>query len=170
MVTVQAAVAILLLATGTDAPVAEAPTVRLAVWAVEAVKAAPEAPKTFTGLPSEVRDAVQDLDYTEFRLLGQQRELTRLDEAATIALPGPYTLQLRPEDVDENGRVRLHARVVLRTRLPDGTERKRTALDTRSQVQPGTHLSLAGLRLPAADGRERHLVVIIAAEPAEPRG
>lgn len=104
------------------------------------------------GLES-VRRALADLDFDTFYKIQNAQLPCPYGEEQKIYINKRYTLYITPESVRDDGRIRLRARVTMRSR--DGT-RDVDALDTTLLIAPGGHLNLGGMKL-----EQGELIVVI---------
>lgn len=107
------------------------------------------------GLES-VRRALADLDYDTFYKIQSAELPCPYGEEQKVYVTDRYTLYMTPVSVRDDGRIRLRARITMKSR---DKEREVNALDTTLLIAPGTHLNLGGMRLD-----EGELIVVISAK------
>lgn len=100
---------------------------------------------------SKVRAAISGLDYDSFYKVRSADVPVPYGEEARIYIDDQYTLYITPLSVTEDGRIRIKARITMKSK---GKTVK--ALDTTLTMTPGSRLNLGGLRLASGE-----LVVVI---------
>ena len=95
------------------------------------------------GLES-VQRALGSLDFDTFVRVQSADIPCAYGQEQAIIINQKYTLYITPVSQQEDGRVRLRARITALSR--DGNQ-KLNALDTTLQIKPGMQLNLGGLRL-----------------------
>lgn len=90
----------------------------------------------------QVRRAVSGLDYDSFYKIRSADVPVPYGEEAKIYIDGKYTLYVTPLSVMADGRIRIKARITMKSK-----EKTVRALDTTLTMMPGSHLNLGGLRL-----------------------
>jgi hypothetical protein len=128
--------------------------VTLSVVSVEARREA--RPEKFFGPGLEsVKRALVALNFDTFNRVSSAELPVPYGTEQQIFINKKYTLFVEPVSQTDDGRVRLRARVTMKSR--DGTKTA-DAIDTTLLIKPGTHLNIGGLRL---DSGELILVVSV---------
>ena len=130
--------AVSLVAAGDEVP---GTPLQVAVVAIQA-KNEGRASKHFGPGLEQVRRAVSGLDYDSFYKLRSADLPVPYGEEAKIYIDGQYTLYVTPLSVMKDGRIRIRARITMKSK-----EKTIKALDTTLRMMPGSHLNLGGLRL-----------------------
>ncbi len=99
----------------------------------------------------QVRGAVSGLDYDSFYKLSSTDIPVSYGDEATIYIDAQYTLYITPLSVTGDGRIRIKARITMKSKA-----KTVKALDTTLTMKPGSHLNLGGLRLSSGE-----LIVVI---------
>ena len=123
---------------------------QVSVVAVQAINEG-RASKHFGPGLSQVRHAIAGLDYDSFYKVRSADLPVPYGEEAKIYIDDQYTLYITPLSVTEDGRIRIKARITMKSK---GKTVK--ALDTTLTMTPGSRLNLGGLRLASGE-----LVVVV---------
>jgi len=91
-----------------------------------------------------VQRALAGLDFDTFVRVQSAEIPSPYGQEQTIHINTKYTLHVTPVSLQDDGRVRLRARITAKSR--DGSQTV-NALDTTLQIKPGMQLNLGGLRL-----------------------
>ena len=91
-----------------------------------------------------VQRALGGLDFDTFVRVQSAEIPSPFGEEQTIRINAKYTLHITPVSQQEDGRVRLRARITAVSK--DGSQTV-NALDTTLQIKPGMQLNLGGLHL-----------------------
>jgi len=138
---------------GADEHVPSEP-VTLSVVAVEASnQGRPQ--KTFGPGLDSVQRALIGLSFDTFNRVSSAEMPVPYGTEQQIFINAKYTLYVQPVSQADDGRVRIRARVTMKSR--DGTKTA-NAIDTTLLITPGTHLNIGGLKL---DTGELILVVSV---------
>ena len=140
-------------AAGGDVP---AEPLQVAVVAVQAKNEGRVAKHFGAGL-SKVRPAIKGLDYDSFYKIRSADVPMPYGEEAKIFIDDRYALYITPLSVTEQGRIRIRARITMKSK--DKTVK---ALDTKLTMTPGSSINLGGLRLKSGE-----LIIVISVRPAE---
>ncbi len=133
-------VAVSLLAADDNVP---AEPVSVTMVAVQATREG-HAEKSFGPGLESVQRALTGLDFDTFVRVQSAEIPSPYGEEQTIHINPKYTLHITPVSQQDDGRVRLRARITAKSR--DGSQTV-NALDTTLQIKPGMQLNLGGLRL-----------------------
>lgn len=95
-----------------------------------------------------VQRALTGLDFNTFTRVQSAEVPSAYGKEQAIIINQKYTLYITPVSQQDDGRVRLRARITAVTK--DGKQTV-NALETTLQIKPGTYLNLGGLRLDAGE-------------------
>ena len=136
---------------GVDEHVPSEP-VTISMVAVEARREG-RAQKSFGPGLESVQRALAGLSFDTFSRISAAELPVEYGTEQLIQVNTKYALYVEPVSQTDDGRVRIHARVTMKSR--DGT-RTVDALDTTLLIKPGTHLNLGGLKLDTGE-----LIVVV---------
>ena len=125
--------AVSIIAAGDEVPSAP---LQVSVVAVQA-KNEGRATKHFGPGLEQVRGAVSGLDYDSFYKVRSADVPAPYGEEARIYIDGQYTLYITPLSVTGDGRIRIKARITMKSKA-----KTVKALDTTLTMKPGSHLNL----------------------------
>lgn len=120
---------------GTDTP-----DLSLHFWEVEAVQV-DGAAKDYDAGCSAIRDALDDLPFTQFKMLSDKKMKLQAGKENRLALSTAYSLCLRYEGQDDSGRARLAVTVELTEGSPG-----RKVVETVLLLAPNRKARIGGLR------------------------
>lgn len=118
---------------------------QVAVVAVQAKNEGRSAKHFGEGL-AKVRKAIKGLNYDSFYKIRSADVPVPYGEEAKIFIDEQYALYVTPLSVTEEGRIRLRARIMMKSK---GKTIK--ALDTKLTMTPGSSANLGGLRLKSGE-------------------
>ncbi len=136
--------AVSLLAADEKVPAQPASVTMVAVQATREGRAQ----KSFGPGLESVQRALAGLDFDTFARVQSAEIPSPYGEEQTIHINAKYTLHITPVSQQDDGRVRLRARITAVSR--DGSQTV-NALDTTLQIKPGMQLNLGGLRLESGE-------------------
>lgn len=136
---------------GADERVPSEP-VTISVVSVEARREG-RAQKSFGPGLESVQRALTSLSFDTFTRISSAELPVAYGSEQPILINSRYTLFVKPVSQTDDGRVRIRARITMKSR--DGT-RTADAIDTTLLIQPGTHLNLGGLKLDSGE-----LIVVV---------
>ena len=136
-----------------DAP---AEPLQVSVVAVQAKNEGRGAKHFGDGL-AKVRPAIKGLDYDSFYKLRSADVPIPYGEEAKIFIDDRYALYITPLSVTEEGRIRIRARIMMKSK-----DKSVKALDTKLTMTPGSSANLGGLRLKSGE-----LIIVLSVRPGK---
>lgn len=94
----------------------------------------------------EVRTAISGLNYDSFYKVRSADVPAPYGEETKIFIDEQYTLYVTPVSVSADGRIRIRARITMKS-----DQKTIKALDTTLTMMPGSRLNLGGLRLKSGE-------------------
>jgi hypothetical protein len=137
---------------GADEETVPSEPVTLSMVAVEARREGHPQKSFGPGLES-VQRALAALNFDTFSRVSSAELPVPYGTEQQIHINSKYTLFVKPVSQTDDGRVRIRARITMKSR--DGTQTV-DALDTTLLIKPGTHLNLGGLKLESGE-----LIVVV---------
>lgn len=129
--------------------------VNLSMWAVKATQEGRQTKYFDPGL-EPIQGAVGDLPFDTYRKVQTAKRAVPYNEEGRFPIDAKYTLFVKPQSKEADGRIRLDVRIEMASKTPGGQPVK--ALGTELVVKPGEKVKFGGLKL--EDGT---LVVLMAA-------
>jgi len=129
--------------------------VNVSMWAVKATQEGRQTKYFDPGLES-IQGAVGDLPFDTYRKVQTAQRVVRYNEEGRFPIDAKYTLFVKPQAKESDGRIRIEVRIEMAPKTPEGKPVK--ALSSELVVQPGEKVKFGGLKL--EDGT---LVVLMAA-------